>query len=92
MLEGLLVLRRGGHLDLPDMELPVEVGKLAARVLKKKLSLQQENNAEYVEKQDGGRSANPISIRMEQDSFVCRHEFQLAHKPEAVGEKESDRD
>jgi hypothetical protein len=92
MSEMLLVLGRGGQFDLPDLELPVEVGKLAARVLQKELSLEQENGTEYVEKQNRGRDTNPLSVRMEQDSFVGRHELQLAHEPEAVGEKESDRD
>jgi len=88
----LLVSGRGGHFDLPDLELSVEVGKLAARVLQKELSLEQENGAEYVEKQNGGGDTNPLSVRMEQDSFVRRHELQLAQEPEAVGEKESDGD
>ena len=81
-----------GHLDLPDLELPVEVGKLAARVFQKKLSLQQEDGTEYIKKQDGGRGANPVSIGMKQDSFVRGHELQLAHEPEAIGEKKSDGD
>jgi hypothetical protein len=92
MSEMLLVSGRGGHFDLPDLELPVEVGKLAARVLQKELSLEQENGAEYIEKQNGGGDRNPLSVRMEQDDFVRRHELQLAHEPEAVGKKESDRD
>src|SRR5580704_18512629 len=92
MSEVLLVSGRGGHFDLPDLELPVEVGKLAARVLQKELSLEQEDGAEYVEEQNGGRDTNPLSVRVEQDDFVGRHELQLAQEPEAVGEKESDRD
>jgi hypothetical protein len=92
MSERLLVLGGRGHLNLTALELPIEVGKLAARVFQKKLSLQQKDPAKYVEKQDDSRSANPISVRVEQDSFVRSHELQLAHKPEAVGEKKSDRD
>jgi hypothetical protein len=84
MSEMLLVLGRGGHFDLPDLELSIEVGKLATRVLQKELSLEQENGAEYVEKQNGGRDTNPLSVRMEQDGFVARHELQLAHEPKAV--------
>jgi hypothetical protein len=50
MSKGLLVLGRSGHLDLPALELPVEVGELATCVLQKKLSLQEKNGAKYVEK------------------------------------------
>jgi hypothetical protein len=92
MSEMLLVSGRGGHLDLPDLELSVEVGKLAARIFQKELSLQQEDSAEYIEKQDGDRCTNPTSVRMEQDRFVGSHEPQFAHEPETVCKNESDRD
>ena len=87
-----LVSGRGGHLDLADLELPVEVGKLATGVLQEKLSLQQQDGAEYVEKQKGSQTANPLPIRVEQGGFVSYHELQFAHQPEGVGEKESDGD
>src|ERR1051326_6839142 len=71
----LLILVRSRHLDLTNLELPVEVGELAAGVLQKKLSLQQQDRAEYVEKQNSSCAANPWSIRVKQDRFVRSHEL-----------------
>src|SRR5579859_1586797 len=88
----LLILRWRGHFDLPDLELPVEVGQLAAGVLQEKLSLQKQHGTEYVEKQNSARSQNPCAVGMKQDTLVGGHELQLAHEPEPVGEKESDGD
>src|ERR1051325_7648254 len=92
MSGALLVLVRSRHLELTNCELPVEVGKLAASVLQKKLPLQQQDRAEYVAKQNGSRAANRWSVRVKQDRFVLGHELQLAHEPKTVGQQESDGD
>src|SRR5690242_19257838 len=78
--------------DLTHVELLVEVRELSSGVLQKKLPLKQQSSAKQVQKQHSSRNKNDGAVFMKENGLVLGHELQLVHKPEAVGEKESDGD
>ena len=62
-------VRRNRQIDLTDMELLVEVGKLSSRVFQEEFPLEQQRGPEHVEEQHAGSEENDGPIRMKENSF-----------------------
>src|SRR5262249_12919882 len=83
-------VRRHRQFDLSDVELLVEMGKLAPGVFEKKLALEKECGSEDVQEQHRRAGQKDGPVFMKEHPLVGGQELQLVHEPEAVSEKQSD--
>jgi hypothetical protein len=70
----------------------IDVGEFSSGIFQKELALDRVHSSENIHKQDRGAEKDYSSILMKEDVPVRDEEFQLAHQPEARGQKDSDGD